>query len=122
MTLSKWIWLFIGGGFGTWLRFWISGWSLFNAFRWPVATWTVNLVASLILGYFGMAYQKHPDQIWMYYFIMVGFCGALSTFSTFSAESFTMLNRAEFGMLAVYIIGSVISCLLAFRLGQLLYT
>lgn len=121
MTLTKWILLFIGGGFGAWTRIWISGMSFWSGYKIPVHTLLINLMAGFILGYATMAYRKTPDQYWIYYFIMAGFCGALSTFSSFSAENFNLLQESSFGWFVIYVLLSVLLCLLSYWLGTQLH-
>ena len=50
-------------------------------------------------------------------FLTVGVCGGFTTFSTFSLESFLMIERGEFGSAAAYIAGSVVVSILALFAG-----
>ena len=71
----------------------------------PLGTVTVNLVGGFIIG-FAMAYFAHSDLSPNYkLFVITGFCGALTTFSTFSIEIVTLLQSGKWGMamLAIYI-------------------
>lgn len=55
-------------------------------------------------------------------FLMVGLCGGFTTFSTFSMQNVRMLQDGKVGMAAVYVIATVIVCVimawLGYRLGQ----
>ena len=50
-------------------------------------------------------------------FLTVGICGGFTTFSTFSLESFLMIERGEFGPAAAYIGASVVVSILALFAG-----
>jgi CrcB protein len=50
-------------------------------------------------------------------FLTVGICGGFTTFSTFSLESFLMIERGEFGSAAAYIGASVVVSILALFAG-----
>jgi len=49
--------------------------------------------------------------------MMTGFCGGFSTFSTFSAESFKLLEAGQMGTLASYVILSFTVCVFCIWLG-----
>jgi CrcB protein len=98
--------IFIGGGLGAMLRFGISilvvnNWKNFL----PVATLTANLLAILIMGlalYY--AESKMEAEPWLRAFLLIGFCGGLSTFSTFSYETVLLLKGYHWG----YALGNVV--------------
>ncbi|MDI3474562.1 MAG: fluoride exporter [Thermococcaceae archaeon] len=98
----------LGGAFGAIARFYISG--LLPVYRdFPVGTLMVNSIASFILGYlYGLlfwGFDVPPD--WRAFF-GTGFCGALSTFSTFSYETFSLLREREYLVAAINIAANVI--------------
>lgn len=98
----------LGGAFGAVARFYISG--LLPVYRdLPVGTLMVNSIASFILGYlYGLlfwGFEVPPD--WRAFF-GTGFCGALSTFSTFSYETFSLLREREYLIAALNILANVI--------------
>ncbi len=86
--------VFIGGGLGALVRysFSIVVVSRFQKFL-PLATLTANLTAILIMGlalyYAGHKFEAYP---WLRTFVLVGFCGGLSTFSAFSYETVLLLK------------------------------
>lgn len=98
--------IFIGGGLGAMLRFGISilvvnNWKGFL----PVATLLANLLAILIMGltlyYLETKMETTP---WVRAFILIGFCGGLSTFSTFSYETVLLIKGYHWG----YALGNVL--------------
>nr|WP_159464326.1 fluoride efflux transporter CrcB [Scandinavium goeteborgense] len=103
--------VFIGGGTGSVLR-WLLGMRL-NPMHHaiPVGTLTANLLGAFIIGA-GLAWfnrMTHIDPMWKL-LITTGFCGGLTTFSTFSAEAVFLLQDGRFGWallnVAVNLLGS----------------
>ncbi len=102
----------MGGALGCWLR-WVLG-ILLNPLVSTILLGT--LVANLVGGYLiGVAveYFLHHDGIppeWRL-FVIVGFLGGLTTFSSFSAEAVDLLRDREFGwtliLVATHLIGSL---------------
>jgi CrcB protein len=98
--------IFIGGGFGALLRYSISILVVTNLKNYlPVATLFANLLAILIMGltlyYAESKFETYP---WLRALVLIGFCGGLSTFSTFSYETVLLLKGYHWG----YAIGNVL--------------
>lgn len=83
----------------------------------PAGTLASNLVAAYVVGvaiaFFGTASGLSPA--WRL-FVITGFAGGLSTFSTFSAELLSLLRDGRFawsaGMLLLHVGGSLAMCAL----------
>ena len=109
----------VGGGAaaGAWLRWWLG--MLLNPFfpTLPLGTLAANLLGGwlmgLAMGLFGHFEGLPPE---MRLFLMTGFLGGLTTFSTFSAETATLISHEQYGwtavIIAVHVIGSVLMALL----------
>ncbi len=114
--------VFVGGGLGSLLRWSIALSTKHYMGAFPMHTLIANFLASLILGlsiaYFAGFIEKPP--FW-YPFLAVGFCGGFSTFSTFSSETFQLLNSGELMYALLNIFISVATCLIAIALGFWLY-
>ena len=87
-----------------------------KAFPW--ATLTVNVVGSLLMG---VAYVLIVDKsiISEAYkpFVMTGFLGAFTTFSTFSLEAWQLIDRGDIISAIAYILSSVVLCIVALTVG-----
>jgi len=98
MNFYAFLAVFSGAGFGACLRWWL-GMALNPLFPvLPLGTLTANLVGGYLIGV-AMAYFSFnaslPPEVRL--LVITGFMGALTTFSTFSAEIVTLLTRGQFG-------------------------
>ena len=92
-------------------RYAISTWIEVPQKGFPTATLLANIISCVILGtLMGIVIQKGLSNriVW---FAMTGFCGGFSTFSTFSAESYRLLEVGEYKTALLYILASLIICL-----------
>jgi len=113
--------VFIGGGMGSVTR-WLLSMRLNPTHQLiPIGTLTANLVGAFIIG-LGLAWfnrMTHIDPVWKV-LLTTGFCGGLTTFSTFSAEVVFLLQegRINWALLnvAVNLFGSFAMTALAFWL------
>ncbi len=112
--------IMMGGAFGALARFYLSG--ILPVYKeFPVGTLLVNSVASLILGYlYGLMFWGIDVPADWRAFFGTGFCGALSTFSTFSYETFSLLREREYFMAGLNIAANVIITITLVLVGFIL--
>lgn len=109
--------VFVGGGLGSLCRYGIAVGARHWLGDFPVHTLLANALASLILGAALAYFTEFAQKNTLYALIAIGFCGGFSTFSSFSAESFSLFQSGQLGLAIVNIGGSVGVCLLAVAIG-----
>ena len=110
--------VFLGGGLGSIMRLIIN--RLIPSESFPYSTLTVNMIGSfliaLIISYLIDSNMLKSDY---YYFLVVGICGGLTTFSAFSIENFNFIKSNEIFNSFIYIFISVSLCIALAYLGFL---
>jgi len=112
----------LGAALGAWLR-WALGVALnLERHALPFGTLLVNVVGGLLVGIAVAWFARNPDLApeWRL-FAITGFLGALTTFSTFSIESFGLIARGAFGWAlahsALHVLGSLAAAAIGYRLA-----
>lgn len=100
----------LGGAFGSVARYLagIGAGKLFGL-GFPWGTLIINIAGSFLIGAFVELFAlrlnlSQPIRV----FLTVGFCGGFTTFSTFSLESYLLMERGEMIPAALYIVASVV--------------
>jgi CrcB protein len=108
----------LGGAVGASLR-WLSGVAVFRLFGvqdFPVAVLGVNILGSFLMGVFVVvAAQKgltHLSPL-----VMTGLLGGFTTFSAFSLETVTLIERGQIASAGLYVALSVVLSIFALMLG-----
>jgi len=110
--------VFIGGGFGSALRFVIGKYMNSSETGIPWGTFTANILGSLIIGIIlGLAAKNDALSSNQTLLLATGFCGGFTTFSTFAYENHVFLKSGDFTSFALYTIGSFIIAFLAVYAG-----
>lgn len=109
--------IFIGGGLGSLARYGLTKAVVYYGIDfYPLGTILSNIAASLLLGYLSaISTQEWPEMYRLGW--MVGFCGGFSTFSTFTAENFYLLDSGNWGLFLGNVLVSVVLCLIFFFVG-----
>jgi CrcB protein len=108
-----------GGAVGALARYWVSGVLVSNTqFKLPYGTMLCNVLGSFLMGiFFVLIMEKARISPELRPLLMVGFLGAFTTFSTFSLEAVTMLQEGHIMSAAIYILMSVVLCMVALYSG-----
>ncbi len=111
--------VFIGGGLGSVVRFSLGKWiGSLHTHHFPYGTLVANVLACFILGLvIGLADHRQLFSPNARLFWTVGFCGGFSTFSTFSHETFYLMQGGFTFSSIIYVIFSLIFCVAAVYLG-----
>jgi CrcB protein len=116
VTLAECLAVATGASVGALAR-WGSGLA-FNALwaGFPLGTLLVNCLGGLLIGVAMVWFQRSPHEVWRL-FIVTGFLGGFTTFSSFSAESLGLLQRGEAAMAAAHTLAHVLGALAFTALG-----
>ena len=87
--------VFLGGGLGSMLRYLISRlFAQYSAASLPWATFFSNILGCVILAVLiALSKEKIANSNFLYLLLVTGFCGGLSTFSTFSYETLQLFKQ-----------------------------
>ena len=110
-----------GGSIGTLTRAGTAEALPHRSSQWPWATFTVNIVGAFILGWLltRLAERTAPSRHWRF-LAGTGFCGALTTFSTFQLETFRFARDGDVALAIAYPVVSIAVGLLVAIAGVLL--
>lgn len=113
--------VFLGGGFGSVLRYIIGKYLNNTENGIPYGTFAANILGSLLIGIIlGLAAKNNSLSQNQTLLLATGFCGGFTTFSTFAYENHMFLKSGDFTSFAVYTIASFIIGFLAVFFGMYL--
>jgi CrcB protein len=112
----------VGGAVGSVLRFWMSTWiHSFAGRSFPYGTLTVNVIGCLAMGFlFVIFLDRLSDNAVLRAGVLIGVLGGFTTFSSFSIETFNLIEQGAALKAAVNMIGSLLLCVSATWIGVLL--
>jgi fluoride exporter len=111
----------LGGAAGTLLRVLVSRLLPAAANGFPADTLIVNLVGSFVLGFVVVvAVERAAPSRYLRPLLGTGFCGGLTTFSTFVVEVDLLVRSGHLGTAAAYVAATMVACLAIARIGMVL--
>jgi len=111
----------LGGAIGASLR-WLTGVAVLRALgpsEFPVAIIAVNVIGSFLMGVFVVA-AAHRGLTYLSPLVMTGILGGFTTFSAFSLETMTLIERGHIASASLYILLSVGLSVGALAMGLIL--
>jgi CrcB protein len=125
MTFYAFIAIGLGAAIGAWLRWGLGMWLNPITPELPMGTLAANLIGGYLIGlavaFFMQNASLSPE--WRL-FIITGFLGGLTTFSTFSAETVTLLMRGQYAwgtaIIAAHLGGSLLMTVLGMQTFKLM--
>lgn len=109
--------IYVGGTIGALARVGLSQVAPHGAGGWPWATFAVNMIGALLIGYFVASLRDHPEESVAHPFLTTGICGTLTTFSTVQLELFEMVDGGHLGLAAAYVAATLAAGYAFVRIG-----
>lgn len=119
--MKQFLLVFIGGGFGSALRYLLG--KYLNSYQTgiPYGTMAANIIGSLLIGIIlGLAAKNDALSQNHTLLLATGFCGGFTTFSAFAYENHVFLKTGDFMSFAIYTIATFVLGFLAVFLGMFL--
>lgn len=112
--------IYAGGMIGALVRVWLSETAPHASGAWPWATFAVNMVGALLIGYFVARLHDHPEDSLAHPFLTTGICSTLTTFSTLQLELFQMVDTGHVLLAGGYVAATLAAGFLFVRAGMAL--
>jgi CrcB protein len=110
--------IFVGGAIGAAARTGLVELAPAHAGRWPWTTFAINVIGCALLGYFVTRLQERlPITAYRRPLLGTGFCGALTTFSTFQLDLLNLFDRGDWLIAVGYGAGSILAGFAGVGLG-----
>lgn len=114
----NWLMVALGGALGAMARYAVYNAAASSKVPAQFATFIINAVGALMIGMlYVVITEKGGLQPYGQQLLTVGFLGAFTTYSTYSLDALRLLEQGQVGTAILYLLGTLLVCLLATWLG-----
>lgn len=112
----------VGGALGSVARFGLStGVYALLGRNFPYGTFVVNVLGCLAMGILFVLFTEWlTDSNVLRAGVLIGVLGGFTTFSSFSIETYTLVEQGEVAKAGLYVLGSLVLCITSTWLGVLI--
>lgn len=119
--MNAWLAVALGSALGGVVRYGIARLWPWVPGGWPMATMTVNMLGSFVIGFLSVALAARAGGAeTARLFWMTGVLGGFTTYSAFALETVTLAGTGEAMRAAAYVVATVLLCLVAAFAGRAL--
>ncbi len=116
--MIKVIFIGVGGGVGSILRYLLAGVIQRGQTGFPTGTFAVNVLGCLAIGFLAARFADSPIDPRIRVAVLVGVLGGFTTYSTFGLETLELAKRGAFVLAGLNAVGTLLCCLVGVWVGQ----
>ena len=119
-----WVYVGVGAFLGANARYWVGGWAAERfGTVFPYGTFIINITGSFAIGLLAAFFAERAFSPNWRLFLMVGFLGGYTTFSSYSYEAMRLIEDGAYLLAALYLFGSpavgLAGCFVGAAIGRL---
>ncbi len=116
--MMNYVMVAIGGALGAMARFAVYNLAAAGKIYAQVATFGINAVGAFVIGALYVVIVENGGlQPYGQQLLTIGFLGAFTTYSSYSLDALRMFEQGQIGVAILYLLGTMVVCLLATWLG-----